>query len=235
MTLSEVSGELLNMEQHYAVPVFIIATTFPTWRLLLRRSLQKYFYSARACAGTDQHGTRLLDRTPLCETADMATTKLGGNPVNTNGSLPTTNSPAPAFTLVKDDLSEVTNADLTGKRVVLNIFPSVDTPTCAKSIVKFNELAAAMNNTVVLCVSADLPFAQKRFCGTNGITNVQNASSFRTNFGDTFGVTLVDSVLKGLLARAIVVINESGRVTYTELVDEIANEPNYDAALAALK
>lgn len=178
---------------------------------------------------------RLAERTPMCETASMATTKLGGNPVNTSGSLPSTNSPAPAFTLVKDDLSEVTNASLQGKRVVLNIFPSVDTPTCAKSVRKFNELAAAMNNTVVLCVSADLPFAQKRFCGAEGITNVQNASSFRTDFGKTFGVTIVDGVLKGLLARAIVVMDESGKVTHTELVEEIANEPNYDAALAALK
>ena len=165
----------------------------------------------------------------------MATTKLGGNPVNTNGSLPSNNSPAPSFTLVKDDLSEVTNADLNGKRVVFNIFPSVDTPTCAKSVRKFNELASQMNNTVVLCVSADLPFAQKRFCGAEGITNVQNASSFRTDFGNTFGVTLVDGPLKGLLARAIVVVDESGKVTHTELVDEIAKEPNYDAALAALK
>jgi len=182
-----------------------------------------------------QTRVRLPKRTPLCETARMATTKLGGNPVNTNGSLPSTNSPVPAFTLVKDDLSEVTNTDLVGKRVVLNIFPSVDTPTCAKSVRKFNELASTMNNTVVLCVSADLPFAQKRFCGSESLTNVQNASSFRTNFGDVFGVTLVDSVLKGLLARAVVVFNESGQVTHTELVDEIANEPNYDAALAALK
>lgn len=165
----------------------------------------------------------------------MATTKLGGNPVNTNGSLPATHSPAPSFTLVKDDLSEVTNADLKGKRVVFNIFPSVDTPTCAKSVRKFNELAAQMNNTVVLCVSADLPFAQKRFCGAEGITNVQNASSFRTDFGNTFGVTLTDGPLKGLLARAIVVVDESGKVTHTELVEEIAQEPNYDAALAALK
>jgi thiol peroxidase len=165
----------------------------------------------------------------------MAVTKLGGNPVNTNGSLPATQSPAPAFTLVKDDLSEITNAQLQGKRVVFNIFPSVDTPTCAKSVRKFNELAAQMNNTVVLCVSADLPFAQKRFCGAEGITNVQNASSFRTDFGNTFGVTLVDGPLKGLLARAIVVVDESGKVTHTELVEEIAQEPNYDAALAALK
>ena len=165
----------------------------------------------------------------------MATTKLGGNPVNTSGSLPQTNSALPTFTLVKDDLSEVTNNDLKGKRVVFNIFPSVDTPTCAKSVRKFNELAATMNNTVVLCVSADLPFAQKRFCGAEGIANVQNASSFRTDFGKVFGVSLVDGPLKGLLARAIVVVDEAGKVTHTELVEEIAQEPNYDAALAALK
>jgi thiol peroxidase len=165
----------------------------------------------------------------------MATTKLGGNPVNTSGSLPATNSPVPAFTLVKDDLGELTANDLRGKRVVLNIFPSVDTPTCAKSVRKFNELAAAMNNTVVVCVSADLPFAQKRFCGAEGISNVQNASSFRTDFGKVFGLNIVDGVLKGLLARAVVVLDETGKVTHTELVDEIANEPNYDAALSALK
>ncbi|NBX13149.1 MAG: thiol peroxidase, partial [Acidimicrobiia bacterium] len=129
----------------------------------------------------------------------------------------------------------LTAADLKGKRVVLNIFPSVDTPTCAKSVRKFNELAAAMNNTVVVCVSADLPFAQKRFCGAEGITNVQNASSFRTDFGKVFGLNIVDGVLKGLLARAVVVLDESGKVKHTELVNEIANEPNYDAALAALK
>ncbi|MEY4400254.1 MAG: thiol peroxidase [Actinomycetota bacterium] len=165
----------------------------------------------------------------------MATTKLGGNPVNTSGSLPATNSSVPAFTLVKDDLSELTANDLRGKRVVLNIFPSVDTPTCAKSVRKFNELAAAMKNTVVVCVSADLPFAQKRFCGAEGITNVQNASSFRTDFGKVFGLNILDGVLKGLLARAVVVLDESGKVKHTELVGEIANEPNYDAALAALK
>jgi thiol peroxidase len=165
----------------------------------------------------------------------MATITLGGNPVNTNGTLPATAAPAPSFTLVKDDLSEVTNKDLVGKRVVLNIFPSVDTPTCAKSVRKFNELAAAMNNTVVLCVSADLPFAQKRFCGAESISNVQNASSFRTDFGKVFGVNIVDGALKGLLARAVVVLDESGQVTHTELVGEIAHEPNYDAALAALK
>ena len=165
----------------------------------------------------------------------MATTKLGGNPVNTSGSLPATNSPVPSFTLVKDDLGELTANDLRGMRVVLNIFPSVDTPTCAKSVRRFNELAAGMADTVVVCVSADLPFAQKRFCGAEGIANVQNASSFRTDFGRAFGLTIAEGVLKGLLARAVVVLDESGKVKHTELVSEIANEPNYDAALAALK
>ena len=190
-----------------------------------RTRLRGYGRHVRACAIPHPYA-RLLR---------MATITLGGNPVNTNGSLPAKAAPAPSFTLVKDDLSEVTNKDLVGKRVVLNIFPSVDTPTCAKSVRKFNELAAAMNNTVVLCISADLPFAQKRFCGAEGISNVQNASSFRTDFGATFGVNIVDGALKGLLARAVVVLDESGKVAHTELVGEIAHEPNYDAALAALK
>jgi thiol peroxidase len=117
---------------------------------------------------------------------------------------------------------------------VLNIFPSVDTPTCATSVRTFNERASSLDNTVVLCVSADLPFAQGRFCGAEGLTNVQTASSFRSSFGSDFGVTLADGVLAGLLARAVVVLDEDGKVTYTELVPEIAKEPDYDAAIAAL-
>jgi len=163
----------------------------------------------------------------------MAQTALGGNPVNTVGDLPAVGS-TPSFSLTKGDLSEVTQADLAGKKVVLNIFPSVDTPTCATSVRKFNEKASSLDNTVVLCVSADLPFAQGRFCGSEGLANVQTASSFRTGFGSDWGVTLADSVLSGLLARAVVVLDESGTVTYTELVPEIAHEPNYDAAIAAL-
>ncbi len=163
----------------------------------------------------------------------MAQTALGGNPVNTVGDLPSIGS-SPSFTLTKGDLSNVTESDLAGKKVVLNIFPSVDTPTCATSVRKFNERASSLDNTVVLCVSADLPFAQGRFCGSEGLTNVQTASSFRSDFGQSFGVTLADSVLSGLLARAVVVLDESGTVTYTELVPEIAAEPNYDAAIAAL-
>jgi thiol peroxidase len=163
----------------------------------------------------------------------MAQTALGGNPVNTVGDLPEIGS-TPSFTLTKGDLSDVTPADYAGKKVVLNIFPSVDTPTCATSVRKFNERASSLDNTVVLCVSADLPFAQGRFCGAEGLSNVETASSFRTDFGQSFGVALADGKLAGLLARAVVVLDESGTVTYTQLVPEIAIEPDYDAAIAAL-
>ncbi len=165
----------------------------------------------------------------------MATVTLGGNAVSLVGEPPAPAAPAPSFTLVKDDLSELTGESLKGKKVVLNIFPSIDTPTCAKSVRRFNELAASMSDTVVVCVSADLPFAQKRFCGAEGIANVQNASSFRTDFGRAFGLTIADGVLKGLLARAVVVLDERGVVRHSQLVPEIAHEPDYDAALAALK
>lgn len=165
----------------------------------------------------------------------MSAVTLGGNPFNTVGSLPEVGS-IPLFSLTKGDLSETTNSAYAGKRVVLNIFPSVDTPTCASSVRTFNERAAEVENTVVLCVSADLPFAQGRFCGAEGISNVETASSFRhPAFGADFGVTMADGPLAGLLARAIVVLDESGTVIHTELVGEIANEPNYDAALTALK
>jgi len=163
----------------------------------------------------------------------MAQTALGGNTVNTVGDLPSVGS-SPSFSLTKGDLSEVTPADYAGKRVILNIFPSVDTPTCAKSVRTFNERATSLDNTVVLCVSADLPFAQGRFCGAEGLENVQTASSFRSDFGKEFGVGLADGKLSGLLARAVVVLDEQGKVTYTELVPEIANEPDYDSAVAAL-
>lgn len=163
----------------------------------------------------------------------MAQTALAGNPVNTVGDLPAIGS-SPSFSLTKGDLSEVTPADLTGKKVILNIFPSIDTPTCATSVRKFNEAASSLDNTVVLCVSADLPFAQGRFCAAEGLTNVQNASTFRSDFGDEFGVKLADGKLAGLLARAVVVLDESGKVTYTQLVPEIAQEPDYDSALSAL-
>lgn len=164
----------------------------------------------------------------------MATVTLGGNPVSTSGDLPAVGSPAPAFSLVGADLSELTPESFAGKKVVLNIFPSIDTPTCATSVRTFNERVAGRDDAVVLCVSEDLPFAQNRFCGTEGIENAKTGSTFRSDFGDSFGVTLLDGKLAGLLARAVVVLDESGTVVHTELVGEIAHEPNYDAALAAL-
>jgi thiol peroxidase len=162
------------------------------------------------------------------------TVTLGGTPVAIAGSLPKVGAKAPAFTFTANDLREVTNADLRGKRVILNIFPSIDTNTCATSTRTFNELASSLKNTEVWCVSADLPFAQNRFCGAEGLTNVKTASTFRSDFGKTFGLTLAGSVLKGVLARAVVVLDEKGTVTHTELVGEIANEPNYQAAIRAL-
>ncbi|MGO1349325.1 MAG: thiol peroxidase, partial [Brevibacterium aurantiacum] len=141
---------------------------------------------------------------------------------------------APAFSLVGNDLGEVSSADTAGKRVVLNIFPSVDTGVCAASVRKFNELAASLENTTVLCVSNDLPFAQARFCGAEGIENVVAASGFRSAFGKEFGVTMVDGPLAGLLARSVVVLDEKGTVIHKQLVDEIGTEPDYDSAVAAL-
>ncbi|WP_226344670.1 thiol peroxidase [Agilicoccus flavus] len=164
----------------------------------------------------------------------MATTALKGTPVQTSGELPELGSPAPAFTLVGADLSEVTSDSLRGRRVVLNVFPSVDTGVCAQSVRRFNELAAGRDDTSVVCVSADLPFALARFCGAEGIENVTAASSFRGGFGDDYGVRMTDGPFAGLLARSVVVLDADGSVTYTELVPEIAQEPDYDAAMAAL-
>ncbi len=165
----------------------------------------------------------------------MASITLKGNPVNTVGELPATGNSAPGFTGVKTDLSECSLSDLTGKKVVLNIFPSIDTGVCAASARHFNEAAGSLNNTVVLCVSADLPFALDRFCGAEGLENVVPVSVFRNpEFGSEYGVTIADGPLAGLLSRAVVVIDESGKVAYTEQVPEITQEPNYEAALAAL-
>ena len=164
----------------------------------------------------------------------MAEVTIGGNPSNTNGDLPAVGAAAPAFTLTKGDLSDLTNADLAGQNVVLNIFPSVDTPTCAQSVRTFNERAAGLDNTTVVCISADLPFAQGRFCGAEGIENVTTASTFKSDFLSDYGVKLVDGRLEGLAARSVVVIDGEGKVVHTELVSEIGNEPNYDAALGAI-
>lgn len=164
----------------------------------------------------------------------MATTAFQGDPVTTNGSLPETGSKAPAFELVGTDLSSVTSADVAGKRVVLNIFPSVDTGVCADSVRKFNELAGKLENTTVICASKDLPFALGRFCGAEGLDNVTSASAFRSSFGDDYGVRMTDGPLAGLLARSVVVLDENGVVLHSQLVPEIGQEPDYDAAVAAL-
>ena len=159
---------------------------------------------------------------------------LGGNPVSVSGKLPATGKSLPKFALTTNALQDITNKDISGKRVIFNIFPSIDTPTCAASTRKFNEIASSLNNTEIYCVSADLPFAQGRFCAAEGLANVKTASSFRSNFGETFGIVLTSSVLKGVLARAVVVADEKGKILHTELVSEIANEPNYDAAIDSL-
>ncbi len=165
----------------------------------------------------------------------MAQVTLRGNPLQTSGELPAVGSKAPAFALVKSDLSTVTLDDLAGQKVILNIFPSIDTGVCATSVRTFNQRAAGLDGTTVLCVSADLPFAAGRFCGAEGIENVATGSTFRNpSFLDDYGVRLLDGGMAGLAARSVVVIDESGNVAYTELVPEIAQEPDYDAALAAL-
>lgn len=164
----------------------------------------------------------------------MAQVTLRGNPFHTSGELPAVGSSAPGFSLVGSDLSEITADSLSGKKLVLNIFPSIDTPTCAASVRTFNERAAGRDDTVVLCVSEDLPFAAGRFCGAEGIENVKTGSGFRSSFADDYGVRLQDGPLAGLAARSVVVLDPEGKVVYTQLVGEIADEPDYDAALAAL-
>lgn len=164
----------------------------------------------------------------------MTTVTLQGNPIETVGELPAVGTKAPAFELVKTDLSSVSLSDFAGKKLVLNIFPSVDTGTCAASVRKFNEEATKLDNTAVLCVSADLPFALARFCGAEGIENVESGSAFRSTFGEDYGVTFKTGPLTGLLSRSVVVIDEQGEVVYTQQVAETADEPDYDAALAAL-
>lgn len=159
-----------------------------------------------------------------------------GNPVSVAGQLPQAGSKAQPFTLVAKDLSDVALSQYAGKRKVLNIFPSIDTGVCAASVRKFNQLASELNNTVVLCISADLPFAQSRFCGAEGLNNVVTLSTLRgAQFLADYGVAISAGPLAGLAARAVVVIDENDQVVYSQLVNEITEEPDYDAALAALK
>lgn len=166
----------------------------------------------------------------------MAQITLKGATINTIGNLPKVGTAAPDFKLVKTDLSEVTLSEFKGKKVILNIFPSLDTGICSLSMKKFNQEASTLSNVAIVCVSKDLPFAQKRYCDAEGISNLITASDFRYNtFGVDYGVLIIDSGFNGVLSRAVVVINENGTVTYTEQVPEIAQEPNYDAALKAVK
>jgi len=165
----------------------------------------------------------------------MAQVTLKGNPVQTIGSLPAIGETAPGFSLVDKDLKEISMQDFAGKKIVLNIFPSVDTPTCAMSVRRFNAEIAKRDNAVAVCASMDLPFAHARFCGAEGLENVVSASAFRQpEFGERYGVRITDGPLKGLFARAVVVVDEKGQVIYNQLVPEIAEEPDYDAALKAL-
>ncbi len=166
----------------------------------------------------------------------MATVTLKGNEINTLGNLPEVGNNMPEFNLVKNDLSELSNIDLNGKKVVYNIFPSVDTGTCAASTRRFNQEAASLENTTVVCVSRDLPFAQKRFCGAEGINDVIMASDYKNgDFGKDLGVIFTDGPLNALLSRSVIVVDENGKIIFTEQVAETANEPNYEAAIAALK
>ena len=164
----------------------------------------------------------------------MAQITFQGNPVHTSGDLPAVGQTAPAFSLAAVDLTDKTLADFAGKRKVLNIFPCVDTGVCAQSVRTFNQRASSLDNAVVLCISADLPFAQARFCGSEDLDDVVNLSTFRSSFAADYGVSLTDSPLRGLTARAVVVLDENDKVLHSELVAEIANEPDYDAALAVL-
>ena len=165
----------------------------------------------------------------------MATVTLKGNEIHTSGELPAVGSMAPDFTLTKGDLSSATLNDYGGKKVVLNVFHSIDTGTCANSVRQFNIEAAELDNTVVLCISRDLPFAMNRFCGAEGIDNVETLSDFKDgNFGKTYGLEYIDGPIQGLLSRVVMVIDEEGKVLHTEQVQETVEEPNYKAALEAL-
>lgn len=165
----------------------------------------------------------------------MAQTNFKGNPVSTVGNIPQKGDKFLFTGLIRSNLSEVNSADYSGKRKVLNIFPSIDTGTCAASVRQFNKIASDLANTVVLNISMDLPFAQSRFCGAEGINNCESLSGFRSQFGIDSGLTLSDSPLKGLYARSVIVISEKDEVLHIELVSDIVQEPNYSAAIAALK
>lgn len=169
------------------------------------------------------------------ENTTGTTIALKGNEIHTVGKLPAVGTTADNFTLVANDLSEKSLTDFSGKNIVLNIFPSVNTGVCAASVRTFNKDAAGLDNTVVLCISKDLPFAQKQFCAAEGIENVVMLSDFRTDFGHAYGVQMADGPMRGLLSRAVIVIDPEGRIVYEEQVPEITQEPNYEKAIEVLK
>lgn len=181
--------------------------------------------------------TDLITQHQTSENENMATTvTLQGNPFKLNGTQPQVGSQAPEFSAAKADLSEVKLSDYKGKRVILNIFPSIDTGVCAQSVRQFNKLASELENTVVLCLSKDLPFASSRFCAAEGLKNVETLSLFRDDeMSKEYGLEIAEGPMRGLMARAVYVLDEAGKILYTELVPEITQEPNYDGALAALK
>jgi len=179
---------------------------------------------------SDNHTT-----TSNMENTNAVTITLGGNPVHTTAKLPAVGTQAKDFTLTALDLTEKTFADFKGQYIIMNIFPSVNTGVCSKSVRTFNQDAANLNNTTILCISKDLPFAQKQFCGAEGINNVVMLSDFRNDFGKLYGVQMVDGAFKGLLSRAVIVIDPEGKIVYEQQVPEIGQEPDYASALAAVK
>ena len=176
-----------------------------------------------------------LTKTSNMDNTMGTTITLGGNAIHTSGKLPAVGTMVKDFTLTGVDLMDKTLADFKGKYVIMNIFPSVNTGVCSKSVHKFNEDAAGMKNTAVLCISKDLPFAQKQFCGAEGISNVVMLSDFRTDFGTKYGVEITDGPMRGLLSRAVIVVNPEGKIVYEQQVPEIGQEPDYAAAIAAVK
>lgn len=173
--------------------------------------------------------------TATTDYSNGTTITLGGNPIHTVGKLPAVGTPVKNFTLTGVDLKEKTFADFKGKYVIMNIFPSVNTGVCSKSVRKFNEDAAKLTNTTVLCISKDLPFAQKQFCGAEGIDHVVMLSDFRNDFGNVYGVQIADGPMRGLLSRAVVVVDPDGKIVYEQQVPEIGQEPDYAPAIAAVK
>ncbi len=177
----------------------------------------------------------LLSTASIAQSVMGTAITLGGKPIHTIGKLPAVGTPVKNFTLAGVDLADKTLADYKGKYVIMNIFPSVNTGVCSRSVRKFNEDAAGLKNTAVLCISKDLPFAQKQFCGAEGINNVVMLSDFRSDFGTVYGVKIADGPMKGLLSRAVIVVDPSGKIVYEQQVPEIGQEPDYTAAIAAIK